>query len=1685
MTRRPIGDPQPGERLLDVVTEPGAEARSCDHRLNLFSGRALSEVALQSQQKHWQNRLRQLAQLRSPGVVRGLEVSEEQPHTADKWLHVNPGLGLSADGEDVWLPRPARLRFSALPDLSRSPTTQAADPDSPDPRRLWILVLRPVSVLEADAADPNRCNEWDESGRAFEQETRRDGTQLGRFPLDLPLPMEGEGQFQASLEGHAGGVFGISLSPDGTGLASGGADGSVRLWTLESGRDAKPRARLRGHEGEVNSVSWSPDGRRLASGSADATIRLWTLDSESGSEQQTVLKGHDGGVNSISWSPDGSRLASGGADGSVRLWSGDSESGAEPLAVLEGHEGGVNSIGWSPDGKLLASGGADGTVRLWSGESEGGSEPLAVLQGHEAGVSSISWGPEGTVLASGSADASVRLWSRESASDAEPLALLKGGLGAVSCVGWSPDGKQLASGGADGTVQLWSGDGASSAEPLRVLGGHRRAVTSLAWSADGQQVVSGGADGLLLVSSVTATEGNERWRNLLAHELFGWEQRAREQGQSLPWESAGVPLALIALTADRQQIAFVDSAAVVRQGGRPREVMPLLPGSLPASLARARLRQFAEQMAELPPIGARSAGEGPQWMGEVVVPSFRHLPPFGLLPRAALGDLQLQAVQPSQSRDDVRSGLTTKDCLFFPQSWQVHLAAIPQEQLELVLRDSTTLAPFDLEQPDQVQLWVPVPQSLYEPDLLLEESVDGIFQQKIETFTAVRNDWLQRRAWLRRRLAALTRAISGKPVLFPKQDPGQVEVGELTEDETADAPDLVAGPQNTVVGSAPTNAQPLPPEEDYGTTFDGAESKRDSSAVALIRSQLLSNSPIDTDAEILLPKDPKVKLPEDAIESIQQDLASLNPSGKFTYNPADGLLKIDGIMTAEEQKALVTMFNKPKAGAEPYFDPKTVTEAIGALKTSSSDNNALLSLDPGSGSPTFTGLESFIQQLEQKTAQADDSIEFGFLQVRTNMYRIRQQVMGREEALKLATSPTLAAIAERESASASQEDLKNYFQRIKSAPLPQRGLSTTEAAVARTSDTSARGAGATGEVAAPGGRPAAGPAPAEGATARAVNLDNIRLPENRLSFGDRFVSPTATFTDATFTSAKFTGALEKDVTLFQSEGFQRLDPRGDPPIDILRQAPVVGRALGTISVAERLKQPAAVGVSDFALNDQVSVLDGLSRQGLLKDLLVPGRPGETFGRLQPGKVVNPSLPPNPTEADYFSNAVRTLDLTVASLRLAEGRVEQYRQAIARCKETLQEILQQQGRLEARLRVVDNELAEARQDVSVAQSLLAEETARVNAINARRRRTLKDQVPFLAFQRPRSLELRHTPPWIPLDPGPGADPLPPCLNDTTPIPREVRAMVELLREAPLGWFNALLPELRRMDRIDTLVRLFNSAAQRRGAIAPSKPPPLGSSEGSASPIGRSINRLYGQRQQLLRQGWLSLPPEAQQAVAGQTWQESLRLAERSLTLGDLLAGDHRRPELTSQAAALLDQWCRVAACLKERFAAIAPQLRLDWAERLSQFDGPVNLRVLTNLPLWGEVRDPSQRRSLQSLVDWLFQQVNGTEEQATAFANDLVRLSLLLACHAPVNQILSGQLIGTPSLAPEARLPIRMDPLQVRIGMPVLFHGRGGVVAQGIVEDLSGTVATARILQGNANLSADNTTRVQFLRQSFL
>jgi len=66
--------------------------------------------------------------------------------------------------------------------------------------------------------------------------------------------------------------YAIALSPDGSRIAAGTDDSGVILLDAD---DLEEIARLPGHSGYVHSVAWSSDGTWLASGSGDGTIRIW------------------------------------------------------------------------------------------------------------------------------------------------------------------------------------------------------------------------------------------------------------------------------------------------------------------------------------------------------------------------------------------------------------------------------------------------------------------------------------------------------------------------------------------------------------------------------------------------------------------------------------------------------------------------------------------------------------------------------------------------------------------------------------------------------------------------------------------------------------------------------------------------------------------------------------------------------------------------------------------------------------------------------------------------------------------------------------------------------------------------------------------------------------------------------------------------------------------------------------------------------------------------------------------------------------------------------------------------------------------------------------------------------------------------------------------------------------------
>ena len=307
-----------------------------------------------------------------------------------------------------------------------------------------------------------------------------DGTTLASGSSDNTVRLwDGvTGAHKATLRGHGGDVYSIAFSPDGTTLASGSSDNTVRLWDGVTGAH---KATLRGHRGDVYSIAFSPDGTTLASRSEDNTVRLW--DAVTGAHKYTLEGPRYAAVYSIAFSPDGTTLASGSSDNTVRLW--DAVTGAHKH-TLEGHRYAVSSIAFSPDGTTLASGSRDDTVRLWDAVT---GAHKATLEGHRGDVSSIAFSPDGTTLASRSRDDTVRLW--DAVTGAHKYTLEGPRYAAVYSIAFSPDGTTLASGSSDNTVRLW--DAVIGAHKA-TLEGHRGGVSSIAFSPDGTTLASGSSD---------------------------------------------------------------------------------------------------------------------------------------------------------------------------------------------------------------------------------------------------------------------------------------------------------------------------------------------------------------------------------------------------------------------------------------------------------------------------------------------------------------------------------------------------------------------------------------------------------------------------------------------------------------------------------------------------------------------------------------------------------------------------------------------------------------------------------------------------------------------------------------------------------------------------------------------------------------------------------------------------------------------------------------------------------------------------------------------------------------------------------------------------------------------------------------------------------------------------------------
>ncbi len=240
--------------------------------------------------------------------------------------------------------------------------------------------------------------------------------------------------FNTILSCDRSGISYVAFSPkEGSLLASGSFDGSIRIWNLS---DISNPVRFIGHTKIVKSIAFDSTGKILVSGSNDGTVKLWDLrqciqDSRvqpqllqsfdlipENQDQVIRVLSVDFNLKEGAFSLKEGKIASGNSDGSIYLW--DLNQPHAAPKKLKGHRAGVGAIAFSPDGKSLASGCGkydvagdeagreDCTVKLWDLAKL--NPTSRILYRHMSDVWSVAFSSDGKSLASCFEDKSIRLY---------------------------------------------------------------------------------------------------------------------------------------------------------------------------------------------------------------------------------------------------------------------------------------------------------------------------------------------------------------------------------------------------------------------------------------------------------------------------------------------------------------------------------------------------------------------------------------------------------------------------------------------------------------------------------------------------------------------------------------------------------------------------------------------------------------------------------------------------------------------------------------------------------------------------------------------------------------------------------------------------------------------------------------------------------------------------------------------------------------------------------------------------------------------------------------------------------------------------------------------------------------------------------------------------------------------------
>ncbi|HKD37068.1 MAG TPA: c-type cytochrome domain-containing protein [Pirellulales bacterium] len=266
----------------------------------------------------------------------------------------------------------------------------------------------------------------------------------------------------ARLVGLSERIQSLAFSPDGKWLAVAGGSparlGEIQIWNVA---DRKLALSVPMTYDTLYGVSWSPDGTRIAFGCGDNTVRA--IDAKTG--KQVLFQGaHNDWVLGTVFSTDASHLVSVSRDRSMKLIEVATQRFVDNITSITpgALKGGLASVDRHPKKDELVVGGADGVPKIYrmyrpADKSRQIGDDFNLIRAFDAlpgRIYAVQFSPDGERIVAGSSSdetGEIRVYNAASGS---LVCKFDGQPGPIYAARFSRDGKQVAAAGFSGKVML-------------------------------------------------------------------------------------------------------------------------------------------------------------------------------------------------------------------------------------------------------------------------------------------------------------------------------------------------------------------------------------------------------------------------------------------------------------------------------------------------------------------------------------------------------------------------------------------------------------------------------------------------------------------------------------------------------------------------------------------------------------------------------------------------------------------------------------------------------------------------------------------------------------------------------------------------------------------------------------------------------------------------------------------------------------------------------------------------------------------------------------------------------------------------------------------------------------------------------------------------------------------------------